>query len=514
MQIQVFPSEQLGSGKDVNEMIRQGANVMNITDPGYLSDFVPDIGVLNGPYLIKDPNDYDKLLASDWYKGIEKKLEAAGFKLVMANGFFGQRHLIADKPVRKPEDMAGMTVRVPPNTMWIETFKAMGARPTTVQWSEVYNALQQNVVAGAEAPLGSLWGSKLHETRKVISMTGHFTAFVMWPINAGYFRQAAGRRAEGPARGRPEGGRRDDAPDARPAEGLRRQVQGRRRDLRHDVDLAGVPEGDQQRLQRVPEVDAGPARHRDGRPAQVSRRVQSIYAALGLPPPTWRRVGDQFEEIVACLSLVVVVLVGWLGRDHALRHRAAGDLGQRGRDARLRLAGVLRRGGLLQVQLHPSIDMLVARLPRPLQTGVRWLNHVLVLAFVRVHDLVRHPLLDRCLDESEPGAAAAADLAVRAGRVLLRLMALRYVQVQRHRPAGPSTPIGKPMWADWIPGILMLVLFAIETPISFAIAISALSFFLIDDGRAAAHLRAEDGERDRLVSAARDAVLRAAPARS
>ena len=187
VQIQVFPSEQLGPGKEVNEMIRQGANVMNITDPGYLSDFVPDIGVLNGPYLIKDPNDYTRLLASDWYKAVEKKLETAGFKLVMANGFFGQRHLIADKAVRKPEDMAGMTVRVPPNTMWIETFKSMGARPTTVQWSEVYNALQQNVVQGAEAPLGSLWGSKLHEQRKVISMTGHFTAFVMWPINAGYF---------------------------------------------------------------------------------------------------------------------------------------------------------------------------------------------------------------------------------------------------------------------------------------------------------------------------------------
>ena len=41
-------------------MIRQGANVMNITDPGYLSDFVPDIGVLNGPYLIKDPKDYEQ----------------------------------------------------------------------------------------------------------------------------------------------------------------------------------------------------------------------------------------------------------------------------------------------------------------------------------------------------------------------------------------------------------------------------------------------------------------------
>lgn len=189
VQIQVFPGEQLGSGKDVNEMIRQGANVMNITDPGYLSDFVPDIGVLNGPYLVATPQEYEKLLASDWYKGIEQKLTQAGFKLIMANGFFGQRHMIADKPVRRPEDTAGMTVRVPPNTMWLETFKAMGARPTTVQWSEVYNALQQNVVQAAEAPLGSLWGSKLHETRKFISMTGHFTAFVMWPMNASYFNR-------------------------------------------------------------------------------------------------------------------------------------------------------------------------------------------------------------------------------------------------------------------------------------------------------------------------------------
>ncbi|HEX2113091.1 MAG TPA: C4-dicarboxylate TRAP transporter substrate-binding protein [Alphaproteobacteria bacterium] len=189
VQIQVFPGEQLGSGKEVNEMIRQGANVMNITDPGYLQDFVPDVGVLNGPYIVKDPKEFDKLLASDWYKSIDQKLQQAGFRLIMAGGFFGRRHVIADKPIRKPEDIQGLTVRVPPNTMWIETFKAMGARPTTVQWSEVYNALQQNVVAAAEAPLGSLWGSKLQETRKVISMTGHFTAIVTWPMNNNYFNR-------------------------------------------------------------------------------------------------------------------------------------------------------------------------------------------------------------------------------------------------------------------------------------------------------------------------------------
>lgn len=189
VQIQVFPGEQLGPGKEINEMIRQGANVMNITDPGYLSDFVPDIGVLNGPYLVRTPEDYNKLLASDWFKSVERRVEQAGFKLISANGYFGQRHLIADKPVRTPADLAGMTVRVPPNTMWIETFKAMGARPTTVQWSEVYGALQQNVVQAAEAPLGSLWGAKLHEVRKVISTTGHFTAFTLWPMNINFFNR-------------------------------------------------------------------------------------------------------------------------------------------------------------------------------------------------------------------------------------------------------------------------------------------------------------------------------------
>jgi TRAP-type C4-dicarboxylate transport system substrate-binding protein len=187
VQIQVFPSEQLGSGKEVNEMIRQGANVMNITDPGYLSDFVPDIGVLNGPYLIKDPNDYAKLLASDWYKGVEKKLEAAGFKLVMANGFFGQRHLIADKPVRKPEDMAGMTVRVPPNTMWIETFKAMGARPTTCSGPRSTTRCSRTWLPAPRRRSARSGARSCTRRRKVISMTGHFTAFVMWPINAGYF---------------------------------------------------------------------------------------------------------------------------------------------------------------------------------------------------------------------------------------------------------------------------------------------------------------------------------------
>ncbi|RAI57900.1 C4-dicarboxylate TRAP transporter substrate-binding protein [Roseicella frigidaeris] len=189
VQIEVFPGEQLGSGRDVNEMIRQGANVMNITDPGYLSDFVPDVGILNGPYLVQEYDQFGRLLDSDWYRGVDAALQKAGFRMIMMGAYFGARHMIADRPIRRPAEMAGMTVRVPPNQMWIETFRSLGARPTTVQWSEIYNALQQNVVQAAEAPYGSLWGARLQEVRKVISTTGHFQALTGWPINNGYFNR-------------------------------------------------------------------------------------------------------------------------------------------------------------------------------------------------------------------------------------------------------------------------------------------------------------------------------------
>ncbi len=185
--IQVFPAQQLGSEKDANQMVRQGAPMISVTSSGYLSDFVPDIGVLEGPYLLDDPGQFDRLVDSEWFDGIKASFEEQGMIFLVDNALFGARNILADAPVRTPADIEGMTVRVPPNTVFIKTFEAMGARPTTVEWAEVYSALQQNVVEAAEAPMGSLWGSKLHETRDTISMTSHFTAFTFWIINADYF---------------------------------------------------------------------------------------------------------------------------------------------------------------------------------------------------------------------------------------------------------------------------------------------------------------------------------------
>ncbi len=187
VQIKVFPGEQLGSLKDTMEMVRKGSNVMVSTDSGYLADFVPDFGILNGPYLLRQPQDFKKLLASDWYAEITRKAHDAGFQVLAFNWYFGARQILGNRPVRNLNDMKGLSIRVPPVPMFIETFKALGARGITLQWSEVYSGLQQKVVDAVEAPLPTLYGSKLYESAKVISMTSHFVAYLGVSMNAQVF---------------------------------------------------------------------------------------------------------------------------------------------------------------------------------------------------------------------------------------------------------------------------------------------------------------------------------------
>ncbi len=185
--IEIYPSASLGTNKEVYEQARLGANVIANVDAGYLSDYYPDIGVMNGPYLVVEPGEFNKIVESDWYRNVVNKVYEKGFQILALNGFFGPRHIISDKPIRNLADIKGLQIRNPPNVMWVETFKALGASPVTLAWSEVYSGLAQGVVDAAEAPLGSLWGAKLFEHKKVISTTGHFKAFVGIAMGRAYW---------------------------------------------------------------------------------------------------------------------------------------------------------------------------------------------------------------------------------------------------------------------------------------------------------------------------------------
>ncbi|WP_134680544.1 TRAP transporter substrate-binding protein DctP [Paracoccus ravus] len=187
LQLEILTGDQLGPQKKVNEMVASGAKMISATDYGQLSIFAPDVGVIAGPYVFADLAAADKLFASDVFKGLEAQLEAKGFKVVMPSGLFGLRHVIGSQAYRSPAEMEGVTIRVPSSPMMVSTFTAFGARPTELPWGDVYNALQTNVVDAAEAPFGSIAGSKLQETRKVISRTGHQMMFTAWVTSKSYF---------------------------------------------------------------------------------------------------------------------------------------------------------------------------------------------------------------------------------------------------------------------------------------------------------------------------------------
>lgn len=189
IKITVHPGEQLGPNKEVLEMVKQGANVITLVDAGYIADYVPDFGILQGPYLLRSTDDFAKLLASDLYKGLVKEAQSKGVMPLAFNWYIGSRHVIGNRAIRTVDDFKGLSIRVPPVPMFIKTFEALGARPVTLQWSEVYTGLSQNVVDAAEAPLPTIYGTKLYEVRKIVSLTGHFAAFLGIAMNARVFEK-------------------------------------------------------------------------------------------------------------------------------------------------------------------------------------------------------------------------------------------------------------------------------------------------------------------------------------
>jgi len=186
--ITIMHGEQLGAQKKINEMIMSGAALMSMTDYGALGQFLPDIALLAGPYMYGSLEDANRLLHSDVFAEVSGRLADLGISIVMPDGLFGYRHLLANKPIRTPADIVNLSVRVPPSPMMLEAFRSVGARPTEIPWGEVYNALQSNVVDAAEAPYASIYGSNLHEVRHVVSRTSHQIMFTTWVTSTQFLK--------------------------------------------------------------------------------------------------------------------------------------------------------------------------------------------------------------------------------------------------------------------------------------------------------------------------------------
>jgi TRAP-type transport system periplasmic protein len=172
VEVQVFPSSQLGNQRDLVEGLTFGTVDLTLTSTAVLANFLPKMAAFDLPFIFRDlPHTYAALDTIGMEMNDE--LEEKGLK-VLAYFENGVRHLTNDvQPVTKPEDMQGLKIRVMEQPVYIEMMKALGANPTPMAFGELYTALQQGTVDGQENPVSHIWTSRFYEVQKYISLTGH-----------------------------------------------------------------------------------------------------------------------------------------------------------------------------------------------------------------------------------------------------------------------------------------------------------------------------------------------------
>lgn len=188
MDVQVFHSAQLGIEEDIIEQLRQGANVGQNTDSARLGNYVPEIAIMNGPYFVDNYQDVFKLGALPSIKSWKLRLENNyGIKILSFNWVQGFRHMITNKPIRRPEDLNGLRIRTPGAPIWQESIRSIGATPVAMAFGEIYAAMQQKVIDGLDNVYNATYAGRLYEVAKYVSETKHILLINFEIVGAKFF---------------------------------------------------------------------------------------------------------------------------------------------------------------------------------------------------------------------------------------------------------------------------------------------------------------------------------------
>lgn len=171
--IEVYPSDQLGNQTQLVESTMLGTNDMVLTSDAVLSNFVPEVGIVNLPFIFRDSDHVRTALDGEVGQELSAMVENQGAVVIgwWENGF---RHITNSRnPIQTPQDIQGMKLRVPEGPVFVSTFEALGANPTPISFGELYSALQLGVVDGQENPPAHILTQNFHEVQDYVTRTGH-----------------------------------------------------------------------------------------------------------------------------------------------------------------------------------------------------------------------------------------------------------------------------------------------------------------------------------------------------
>ena len=172
-QVQIYPSQQLGTERQCLELLQIGSLDMTKVSAGVLENFSPSIKVFGIPYIFKDKAHTFRVLdgpiGDELLNGTEKYwLKGLGYYDSGSRSFY-----TINKPVEKPNDLEGLKIRVMESQTAIDMVKSFGGSPTPISWGELYTALQQGVVDGAENNPPSFYLSRHYEVCKYYIIDEH-----------------------------------------------------------------------------------------------------------------------------------------------------------------------------------------------------------------------------------------------------------------------------------------------------------------------------------------------------
>ena len=172
MQIEIYPSQQLGTERQCLELLQIGSLAMTKVSAAVMENFTPNIQVFSIPYIFRDREHNYRVLDGE----IGKKLLEQGEDFWLRGLTYfdaGQRSFYSKEPIRSPEDLKDKKIRVQESVTAMNLIRYLGGAPTPISWGELYTALQQGVVDGAENNPPSFFLSRHYEVCKYYTLNEH-----------------------------------------------------------------------------------------------------------------------------------------------------------------------------------------------------------------------------------------------------------------------------------------------------------------------------------------------------
>jgi TRAP-type C4-dicarboxylate transport system substrate-binding protein len=174
-------NSELGLEKDYFAYMNQGISVdYGIVSPAHMSTFSKAAPFIDAPFLFRDLDHWNKVLDADLLKPVADEIAQKAEVMLIGYAGGGTRNIFANKPVRNLAEMKGLKVRVQGAPIWSKSFAAIGMSPTVIAYNEIYNAIQNNVIAAGENEAAGVEAMKFYEVGPNLNLTQH--AITIRPI--------------------------------------------------------------------------------------------------------------------------------------------------------------------------------------------------------------------------------------------------------------------------------------------------------------------------------------------